>query len=82
VHWEEVHHDGDGPRLHVEWHESGVADMPAKAASPLGSGYGRELIERALPYQLGAQTSYDFTPDGVHCMIEVDIPEYEAGVEA
>jgi PAS domain S-box-containing protein len=82
VHWEQVCHDGDPPRLHVDWLESGVADMPAKAATPLGGGYGRELIERALPYQMGARTSYDFTPDGVHCMIEVDIPEYEAGVEA
>jgi PAS domain S-box-containing protein len=82
VRWERVCHDGDPPRLHVDWLESGVADMPAKAATPLGGGYGRELIERALPYQMGARTSYDFTPDGVHCMIEVDIPEYEAGVEA
>jgi two-component system CheB/CheR fusion protein len=82
VHWEEVSHNGDPPRLHVDWLESGVADMPAKASTPLGSGYGRELIERALPYQLGAHTRYDFTPDGVHCMIEVDIPGHEADVEA
>jgi PAS domain S-box-containing protein len=82
VRWEEVHRDGEVPRLHVEWHESGIADMPEKAAAPQGGGYGRELIERALPYQLGAQTRYDFTPDGVHCMIEVDIPGHEAGAEA
>jgi hypothetical protein len=36
-------------------------------------GYGRELIERALPYQLKAETSYVITPEGVHCTIELPI---------
>jgi two-component sensor histidine kinase len=76
VRWEELHRDGDGaPRLHVDWRESGVSDMPDASAAPRGGGYGRELIERALPYQLGAQTRFAFMPDGVHCTIEVDIPQ-------
>ena len=62
------------PRLQVDWRESGVADMPDASAPALGSGYGRELIERALPYQLGCKTTYAFTPDGVHCTIDVAIP--------
>jgi PAS domain S-box-containing protein len=82
VRWWEVHLEDGMPRLHMDWRESGVTDMPDKAAAPRGSGYGRELIERALPYQLGARTSYDFTADGVHCTIEVDIPRHEAGSEA
>ena len=82
IHWEEVRRDSRRPRLHVDWRESGVADMPDKSAMPRGGGYGRELIERALPYQLGAETCYDFTPDGLHCTIEVDIPEHEPGTEA
>jgi two-component sensor histidine kinase len=41
-------------------------------------GYGRQLIERALPYQLGAHTRLDFLSDGVHCTIAVTIkPEEE-----
>jgi len=58
---------GDGAqRLVLDWRESGVA-MPD---GPLARrGYGSELITRALPYQLGAETSLEFTPDGVRCRI-------------
>jgi PAS domain S-box-containing protein len=62
------------PRLWIDWRESGVADIPDPNAPPRGGGYGRELIERALPYQLGARTTYQFEPDGVHCTIEIAIP--------
>jgi two-component system CheB/CheR fusion protein len=82
VHWEEVRRNARGTRLLVDWRESGVAHMPDKSAAARGGGYGRELIERALPYQLGAATCYDFSPGGVHCTIEVDIPEHEPGTEA
>ncbi|MGN6377311.1 MAG: PAS domain-containing protein [Sphingomonas sp.] len=43
-------------RLLIDWRESGVPDVEGERCS--GDGYGRELIERALPYQLGAATSY------------------------
>ena len=56
--------------LNVDWRESGVA-LPPVAARTRTGGYGRQLIERALPYQLGAKTSYAFTDDGVHCRIAV-----------
>ena len=74
VQWD-VRDEADERRLWVDWRESGVADMPAPGAKPRGGGYGRELIERALPYQLGARTSYTFEADGVHCTIEVTVPE-------
>ena len=64
--------DADPPRLHVEWRESGVV-MPRVDAAPRGGGYGRELIERALPYQLKARTSYELGADGVRCTIAVPI---------
>ena len=66
--------EGGERRLHVDWRESGVADMPVTGTAPRGGGYGRELIERALPYQLGARTSYVFEPDGVHCTIDIAVP--------
>jgi len=47
--------------------------MPHVGAPPRGGGYGRELIEQALPYQLGASTSYAMGADGVHCTITVPI---------
>ena len=65
---------GEQSRLLMDWRETGVTDVPAPDAAPRGGGYGRELIERALPYQLGARTSYAFTTDGIHCTVEVDIP--------
>lgn len=58
--------------LHVEWQESGVA-MPHVNAPARGGGYGRELIERALPYQLRAKTSYELGADGVRCTISLPI---------
>ncbi|RSV35853.1 PAS domain S-box protein [Sphingomonas sp. ABOLE] len=56
------------PWLHIDWRETGV-DMPPPASGARGGGQGRELIERALPYQLGARTSYTLGADGVHCTI-------------
>lgn len=63
---------GEPPWLHIDWRESGVA-MPPLGEGAQGSGQGRELIERALPYQLGARTSYVLGPDGVHCNISVPV---------
>ncbi|WP_375459510.1 PAS domain S-box protein [uncultured Enterovirga sp.] len=59
-----------GPWLHVDWRERGVS-MPAVGLQRSGSG--RELIERALPYQLGARTTYAMEADGVHCTIALPV---------
>ena len=64
--------DDGQPWLHVDWRESGV-EMPPPGAPPRGTGQGRELIERALPYQLSAKTTYAFEPDGVHCTISIPV---------
>jgi two-component system CheB/CheR fusion protein len=66
------------PRLYIEWLESGVP-MPTPDAAPGGSGYGRELIEKALPYQLQAKTSFEFGPDGVRCTIDIPISQAATG---
>jgi PAS domain S-box-containing protein len=62
------------PRALVAWRESGVAMTPEGRTR---KGYGSELIERALPFQLGARTRLEFTPDGVHCDITVPITTKE-----
>jgi two-component sensor histidine kinase len=61
------------PWLHLDWKESGV-EMPPLGA---GTGQGRELIERALPYQFGAQTTFALEADGVHCTISLPASEHE-----
>ncbi len=60
------------PWLHIDWREHDVR-MPDPGSGPGGTGQGRELIERALPYQLGARTSYTLGIDGVHCAISVPV---------
>jgi two-component sensor histidine kinase len=73
IHW---HLDATRPdqtrMLHVDWRESGVR-MSDVGSTPQAKGYGRELIERALPYQLMAQTSYELGADGVRCTIDVPL---------
>lgn len=59
------------PRLHVLWTETGALAAPSAASA--GGGFGRELIERALPYQLMAQTHYEIGPEGVRCSIVVPV---------
>src|SRR5688500_11672728 len=54
------------PWLHIDWREAGVV-MPTETGQTHHRGQGRELIEKALPYQLGAKTSYTLGADGVHC---------------
>jgi PAS domain S-box-containing protein len=69
--------DGEGgPRLHIAWKESGVS-MPD--GPPARRGYGSELITRALPYQMQAETALEFTPDGVRCRITLPADAFRAG---
>ncbi|WP_428970237.1 PAS domain-containing protein [Sphingomonas sp. Xoc002] len=75
-----LQNEGDRPWLHIDWRESGVAMAPAGAA-PRGTGQGRELIEKALPYQLQAKTSYLLGSDGVHCTIAVPVSTSSGEVE-
>ena len=57
--------------LELEWRETGLPLPP----SPAGRGYGRELIEVALPFALGASTRFEFHADGILCSIQ--LPEHE-----
>lgn len=58
--------DDGQPWLAIDWRERGVV-LPDPESSPRGSGQGRHLIERALPFQLKAKTTYDIARDGVLC---------------
>jgi len=73
VTWRMDHAGPEGsPRLDIDWRESGVT-MKARDVSDLAVGSGRELIERALPYQVGGETSFRLEADGVHCRIRIPV---------
>jgi two-component system CheB/CheR fusion protein len=65
----------DGQLLDLRWTELGV---PAVALAPRPSGFGREVIEQALPYELGATTMFEITPGGMACSIVLPLPPHDA----
>jgi PAS domain S-box-containing protein len=67
VSWSVEVADGNPPLLTLEWKESGVVMPPSDRIVP--RGYGRELIEGALPYELGARTDFSLESDGIRCRI-------------
>ena len=58
------------------WQESGVVIDPAELGA---SGFGRELIEQGLQYELGAQTTMLFHPDGLRCEIRFPLRVEQEG---
>jgi two-component sensor histidine kinase len=71
VNWH-LRQDEAATHVVLEWRENGVSMLDASAAAHR-KGYGRELIEHALPYQLNAKTKLEFTGDGVHCIVELPL---------
>jgi two-component system CheB/CheR fusion protein len=71
--------DQAGRRLSLEWREQGVRALSIR---PARSGFGRELIERGLAYELGATTSLEFAPGGVRALIEAPLTDRIAEPEA
>ena len=69
VTWRVQDVNGEGQRLSLDWVEEGT-DMLHEQT---GRGYGRELIERALPYALGAKTMFRLDEGGVRCSIDLPL---------
>jgi PAS domain S-box-containing protein len=61
--------DGSPTEVELVWQESGLEI----AQGPIRKGYGFELIERALPYQLKCKTSLTLTPTGLHCLLNIPL---------
>jgi two-component sensor histidine kinase len=61
--------EGAAPLLRISWSESGVT---IASVAPRRRGFGQELIESTLPYELGASTRLTLRPGGLLC--EMDIP--------
>jgi two-component sensor histidine kinase len=58
------------PELQLSWIESGVNIV---SLAPRRRGFGQELIECTLPYELDAHTRLAFTPGGAHCTIAMPV---------
>ncbi|HYG26917.1 MAG TPA: HWE histidine kinase domain-containing protein [Caulobacteraceae bacterium] len=71
VNWR-IFNTSAGQRLSLEWRERGV---PLVETDPPRTGFGRDLIERGLPYELGAATSLEFERGGVRAVIELPMTE-------
>lgn len=72
----EVHEDAQGRSLlDLHWEESARSGSETTETARCEGGYGRELIERALPYSLGAETSYEILDGGVRCRISLPLNE-------
>lgn len=65
--------DSPGPRLHIDWRETGVP-VAAPDPRPPSRGFGRRMIEQALPYHGYATTSFHLSPEGVHCVLNIALP--------
>lgn len=68
------HHErrADSDRLRIVWQERGSAQRPSPPAS---KGFGLELIESMLPYELDAGTQVAWLEPGAR--VEIDVPTSE-----
>jgi two-component sensor histidine kinase len=65
--------DAVRPRqLRLEWIESGVSIL---STAPRPTGFGHELIEQTLQYELAAQTCLDFRPGGFRCELAIPLSD-------
>jgi two-component system CheB/CheR fusion protein len=64
----------DDSGLVLEWRESGGPPV----VPPLRKGFGSELIERAVKYELDGETTVEFAPDGVKILVKVPLAELTA----
>jgi two-component sensor histidine kinase len=64
----------EGPRLRIAWTEHG--GPPVKL--PSRKGFGSRLIERSVTAQVGGTLSMDFAPDGLRCVVESRLSEFQS----
>lgn len=69
IRWE-TEQNGGAPWLRLSW----IEERPVCVAVRRDRrGYGQELIERALPYSLGAETCYELDETGLRCTISLPL---------
>jgi two-component system, chemotaxis family, CheB/CheR fusion protein len=75
VTWQTVDRTG-APHLELTWAESGV-ELDKQKAHLLRNGFGRELLEHALPYQLDAKTRLELGKDGARFWLAIPLRNHE-----
>ncbi len=74
-----IEHDAAGRGwLALRWVESDLEPRPERA-DPRPPGYGRTLIERALPYALSAETSFQLDAREFRCLIRLPLAAADRG---
>jgi len=68
VRWQELG-DAEG-KLEFDWLETGLKHL---RPNPHRSGFGTEILEQTLAYELGAVSVLDFRPSGLHCRITLPL---------
>ncbi|MEQ8444811.1 MAG: PAS domain S-box protein [Pelagibacterium sp.] len=75
IHWfRRDDREGDAGHLVIEWREKFSARAPDPARP---RGFGRQLIEEAIPYQLGASTRFILEETGLHCVLSLPLDPQE-----
>lgn len=70
VRWERTKHES-GEHAGIEWVESGGPRIESTGES----GFGSLLIESSVAHDLAGTLDMQFTPGGLHCMIEFPLTE-------
>lgn len=65
-----IHWTVESSQLRFDWCETGLAKDPEPTVR---GGFGRDLLERALPFAFGGATDYQFTADGLRCVISMPL---------
>jgi two-component sensor histidine kinase len=60
-----------GRNVVLEWVEQGITWQQSEDRQSGQGGYGRTLIEEALPYSLAAETKFELGGDGLRCVISL-----------
>lgn len=71
--------DVDRDLLTLRWQET---EVPIVSPKPIRAGFGRQYIEQALPYELGATTRFALVPGGVECTIAVPLASRVRQIDA
>ena len=75
VTWQTVDRTG-AAHLELTWTESGV-EFDERNSGSWRLGRGRELLEKAIPYQLQATTRFEVQKDGIRWWLDMPLPEVE-----
>ncbi|WP_181120940.1 CheR family methyltransferase [Xanthomonas arboricola] len=72
VRWDVVSTNDASARLVLSWIEEGASQQRRDDRDQAG-GFGRRLIEKALPYSHGAQTRYELSDTRLECEIQLPL---------